>query len=447
MSAETEAKSAAANAASKAPAASATAAGADPAAAVAGSDAATWQPRITAFVCRWCTYAGADLAGTSRLKYPPHIRLIKLPCTGRIDPLFLLRAFAVGSDGILVSGCHPGDCHYTSGNYAARRRWVLFRELLDFVGLEPGRLHFSWVSAAEGGKFVDVVRNVTETVRALGPFPGFAPGDGAATLGYAARPKPANGNAEPLPAHLVDAVRADLASGAVTAVLGLRQGRRAGHPRAAWARGPEDAGLLVVSDSTAPLIPLLVRRLREDPAGTYGIVAGPGRREALAHLQAEQQVDPERVRVYASDGAAPAPLDTPAAELHGVPDLDAPAAERWAFWSAAFARCLRCYACREGCPTCSCVRCVADKTRPRWIDSSPTPAGNWIWNVTRALHQAGRCVECGGCSDACPVGIPLAALTAHLNRAAIRAFGPPPEGERRSPLLFGRPDDEAPFIL
>jgi len=109
------------------------------------------------------------------LKYPPSIRIVKLPCSGRIDPLFLLRGFVMGADGILVSGCHPGDCHYTSGNYVARRRWILFRELLDFVGLDLARVHFSWVSAAEGGKFVEVVKTVTEAVRSAGPFPGFAP--------------------------------------------------------------------------------------------------------------------------------------------------------------------------------------------------------------------------------------------------------------------------------
>src|SRR5574341_856152 len=118
------------------------------------SHAESWQPRVLAFVCRWCTYAGADLAGTSRLKYPPQIRIVKLPCSGRIDPLFLLRGFQMGADGILVSGCHPGDCHYTSGNYIARRRWILFRELLDIVGMDPGRVHFSWVSAAGRGSSV-----------------------------------------------------------------------------------------------------------------------------------------------------------------------------------------------------------------------------------------------------------------------------------------------------
>jgi coenzyme F420-reducing hydrogenase delta subunit len=129
-----------------------------------------FEPRIVAFVCNWCTYAGADLAGTSRMQYAPNVRIIKLPCTGRIDPAFILKAFEGGADAVLVSGCHPGDCHYTSGNYHARRRWAVFHKLLDFTGIDPGRLYFSWVSAAEGRKFADLINQITQSVRALGPF-------------------------------------------------------------------------------------------------------------------------------------------------------------------------------------------------------------------------------------------------------------------------------------
>jgi F420-non-reducing hydrogenase iron-sulfur subunit len=131
---------------------------------------AAFQPRLVAFVCNWCTYAGADLAGTSRLAYAPNVRIVKLPCTGRIDPLFILKAFEGGADGVLVSGCHPGDCHYTSGNYHARRRWAIFRRLLAFTGIDEQRVFFSWVSAAEGQKFADLINDVTAKVRAVGPF-------------------------------------------------------------------------------------------------------------------------------------------------------------------------------------------------------------------------------------------------------------------------------------
>jgi coenzyme F420-reducing hydrogenase delta subunit len=137
---------------------------------------AAFEPRITAFVCNWCTYAGADLAGTSRLQYAPNLRIIKLPCTGRIDPLFVLKAFENGADAVLVSGCHPGDCHYTSGNYHARRRWTMFRKILAMTGIDDGRLFLSWVSAAEGQKFADLVNDVTAKVRQAGPFRAANPG-------------------------------------------------------------------------------------------------------------------------------------------------------------------------------------------------------------------------------------------------------------------------------
>ena len=132
-----------------------------------------FEPKIIAFVCTWCTYAGADLAGTSRMQYPANVRVLKFPCTGRIDPVFILRAFQKGADGVLVSGCHPGDCHYMAGNFHARRRFAAFRKLLEFIGVDLDRLQFSWVSAAEGGKWVEVVTELTERVRTMGPMTEF----------------------------------------------------------------------------------------------------------------------------------------------------------------------------------------------------------------------------------------------------------------------------------
>jgi len=128
-----------------------------------------WQPRIVAFLCNWCSYAGADLAGVSRMQYPPSIRVIRVPCSGRINPLFIASALQSGADGVLVSGCHPGDCHYLSGNLVARRKFALVKSLLAHVGIEPERVQFSWVSASEGGRFASLVEKVTEDVRKLGP--------------------------------------------------------------------------------------------------------------------------------------------------------------------------------------------------------------------------------------------------------------------------------------
>ena len=132
-----------------------------------------WTPRIIAYVCNWCTYGGADLAGTSRKTYDSSVRVIKLPCTGRIDPLFLLKAFERGADSILVSGCHPGDCHYNTGNYHSRRRWTAFRDLLEFSGIDMRRIHFSWISAAEAVKWVDVINDVSDKTKELGPYTEF----------------------------------------------------------------------------------------------------------------------------------------------------------------------------------------------------------------------------------------------------------------------------------
>ncbi|MGD0835460.1 MAG: hydrogenase iron-sulfur subunit [Polyangia bacterium] len=129
-----------------------------------------FEPKLTAFVCNWCTYAGADLTGTSRIKYQANVRVIRLPCTGRIDFMMVLKAFARGSDGVIISGCHPNDCHYTSGNYHARRRWMVFRDLIDFVGIDLARVTFSWISAAEGAKWASLVNETTDRVRALGPY-------------------------------------------------------------------------------------------------------------------------------------------------------------------------------------------------------------------------------------------------------------------------------------
>lgn len=129
-----------------------------------------WEPMIVCFACQWCTYAGADLAGTSRMKYPENIRIIKIPCTGRLNPHYVMKAFDKGMDAVLVSGCHPGDCHYLEGNYYARRRVIVIKKLLETIGINPERLQMSWISASEGRKFTEVVKDVLEKIKKLGPM-------------------------------------------------------------------------------------------------------------------------------------------------------------------------------------------------------------------------------------------------------------------------------------
>ena len=129
-----------------------------------------WEPRIVAFLCNWCSYTGADLAGISRISWSPAVRVVRVMCSGRVDPTFIVRAFRLGADGVIVSGCHPGDCHYQEGNYKALRRFLLLRRLLADFGIEPERLRLVWVSASEGAQWAKITEEMEATIRGLGPL-------------------------------------------------------------------------------------------------------------------------------------------------------------------------------------------------------------------------------------------------------------------------------------
>ena len=135
------------------------------------SSSGEFEPLIVAFCCNWCSYAGADLAGVSRMQYPPTVRIIRVMCSGRVDPVFVLEAFLLGADGVLLTGCHPGDCHYIDGNMKAEMRARYIRMCLEEIGLEPERFRLEWVSASEGAKFAQLIKEFTETIKRLGPSP------------------------------------------------------------------------------------------------------------------------------------------------------------------------------------------------------------------------------------------------------------------------------------
>ena len=150
-----------------------------------------FEPTIVGFTCNWCSYRAADMAGTARMKYPPNVRLIRLMCSGRLDPTFVLKALASGADGVLISGCHPGDCHYIDQNYKALRRFHLLQRTLRGLGLEPGRLRLVWASAAEGAIFAGAVASFVEEIRTLGPLHwGRGEGNGAVTPIAEQKPEP-----------------------------------------------------------------------------------------------------------------------------------------------------------------------------------------------------------------------------------------------------------------
>lgn len=130
----------------------------------------TFEPTIIGFTCNWCSYRAADLAGTARIKYPPNIRLIRLMCSGRLDPTFVIKALASGADGVFISGCHPGECHYLEQNYKALRRYLLLRRTLAQMGIEPERINLTWASAAEGVQLAEAITKFVEQIRALGPL-------------------------------------------------------------------------------------------------------------------------------------------------------------------------------------------------------------------------------------------------------------------------------------
>ncbi|MHC1567480.1 MAG: hydrogenase iron-sulfur subunit [Candidatus Syntropharchaeia archaeon] len=129
-----------------------------------------FEPKIVAFCCNWCSYAGADLAGVSRYQYPPNARIIRVMCSGRVDPIFILHAFREGADGVLVTGCHPGDCHYLDGNLKAEKRVNNTKKAIEYIGIEPERLRLEWISASEGIKFAELMREFTRKIKELGPL-------------------------------------------------------------------------------------------------------------------------------------------------------------------------------------------------------------------------------------------------------------------------------------
>jgi len=131
----------------------------------------SFEPRIVAFLCNWCTYTGADLAGTSRIQYPPNVRIIRLMCSGAVDPVYVLKALLDGADGVLIGGCHPGDCHYQEGNYKARRRVAILKETLKQMGLEEDRVWLRWISASEAQRFAETITEMTAALKRMGPNP------------------------------------------------------------------------------------------------------------------------------------------------------------------------------------------------------------------------------------------------------------------------------------
>jgi coenzyme F420-reducing hydrogenase delta subunit/ferredoxin len=442
-----------------------------------------WQPNILAMVCRWCTYAGADLAGTSRLTYPASVRLVRFPCTGRMNPLFIIKAFEHGADGVLVSGCHPGDCHYVQGNLYARRRFATFKALMEFVGLDPQRLHFSWVSASEGVKWVKVVEEVTTAVQSVGPAQ--ARGQSAAALPpppEASRAPSSPEEHEALTHRLREAAADLLGEGTASVLLGYRRGTLPGEAVPGFITQREEAADLIWDSSCYHNLSVYLPKLDEnggkvaavvkkcDAATVVGLLQeGQLSRDKL-HLVGVQCAgvwDGDRLaaKCHTCDGQVPSlcdvaitsedtreaivpaeadPRDAAIAYLESL----SPAA-RWNFWQEEFGRCIRCYACRAACPLCYCESCISEKHRPQWVSPAIDETGNTAWNLIRAFHLAGRCTGCDECTRACPADIRLDLINRKLALVVEERFGyqPGTDLEAAPPLTTFRDDDSEEFIL
>jgi len=404
----------------------------------------------------------------------------------------ILRAFEQGADGVLVSGCHPGDCHYVQGNLVARRRFIVFRSLLDFLGVDLKRLHFAWVSAAEGHKWARVVKDVTAAVAEAGPLPRPTAAD---AWDGPELPAVEDGGPAGLSDEELDALRANLRSAAsellnndrAGLVVGYRAGSLPGRMAPVMAStAPEcqqldwgpgcvnnlanyakaalekaDRVALVVKTCDLGAVTGLIRegQITRDQVRLIGVqCAGvrPGGELADKCLSCSGAPHPICDLVVTADGVrescadpSDVPGETEDARDRQIAYLESLSAdERWRYWQRQFGRCLRCYACRAACPLCCCSSCIAEKHRPQWVPTAIDERGNSAWNVIRALHLAGRCSGCDECARVCPADIRLDLINRKLAVEVERNFGAAGlDAEHKSALVDFRMEDAEEFIL
>jgi coenzyme F420-reducing hydrogenase delta subunit len=382
-----------------------------------------YEPKIVAFLCTWCSYTGADTAGIARLKYPSNLRAIRVPCSGRLSPEIIMRTFDQGADGVLVLGCHIGECHYDSGNHRTAKRIPALRALMEFVGLEPQRLGLDWVSASEGERFARIVNEFTEGVRALGPIHWrvteevHALGELFPELtkeGEVFYPTARQEHLDAKAQALRNKARELLVSDQVECVIGYEVSPR-GQTRPVFVYEPEEADRLVWNQAcTHNLTTYLSDRFRHARMGrgnqnpkSVAVVAKPCDSPAINVLLAENHILRDKVYVIgvACDGIFEKPHATNAPGqlsmqsrcqfcnervprvydyLVGESEQEAilvsetvheqdayleslTPSQRMEFWLSQFDRCIRCYACRQACPMCNCPSCLYERDDSLWV--------------------------------------------------------------------------------
>lgn len=423
-----------------------------------------FEPKIIAFLCTWCSYTGADTAGIARMKSPANIRALRVPCSGRVSPELVIRAFDQGADGVIILGCHIGECHYETGNHRAAKRFPLLYNLLTFVGLEPERLRLDWVSASEGERFAHIVTEFSEAVRQLGPA-GWRLSPGArepVREALASLP-----TSIPMPATdcaaKTDLIRARakelLASGEVGCVIGYEV-NASGRTRPSFVYSPEDTSRLVwnpgATNNLTTYLPHKLKPNGKEPPNKIAVVVKPCDSKAINVMLAENQIRRDQVHVLgvACEGicdregnlqtrcitcqeAVPTVCDTliGGATSRYIPRLTSCCEEKVSelikatpsqvmeFWSAQFDRCIRCYACRQACPMCNCPTCLAEQDDSTWVGMGIRINEKRTFHLMRAFHLAGRCVGCNECERACPTGIPISLLNRRLAEVMEAEFG------------------------
>lgn len=442
--------------------------------------------RIVGFLCNWCSYGGADTAGVARATQPTDLRVIRVPCSGRVDPLFIVKALMEGADGVLVSGCHPRDCHYSVGNYYARRRLEVIKQFLPVLGIDSRRFEYTWVSASEGQRWQQVVTSFTNQIHDLGPAPRFEDAEPLLKLAdMALSPLHALSTNRQAPLDgLKAAIKEKLPE--LEFVIGWKQGYDAAHAVPFFMRTPEDVdqlvwgpfnvencatylpgfkgkkiGIVVKGCDSRSVVELLQEQLinRDDVVifsmpcegtldmgrvnaelGRYENIDSVEYDEAAVTITADGKAHRFEVPHYAQGKCytCMTPGAVVADTRMGIPPKVSPGntlppelamldsmtlEQRQGFWKEQMERCIRCYACRNACPMCVCRDyCISDSRSPHWMSQASSARAKLFFQTIHATHLAGRCTGCGECQRACPVGIPILALRQQMARAVAQLF-------------------------
>ena len=437
-----------------------------------------FEPKIIAFLCTWCSYTGADLAGTARYKSPHNLRAIRVPCSGRVSPELVMRAFDQGADGVIVLGCHIGECHYDNGNHRAAKRMPVLHSLLEFAGLEPQRFKLDWVSASEGERFSRLVTEFVNTIRELGPVQ-WRVESGERRVGNEEE-KILNTQIAEIGAEWADQARLAelqsqirstarelLANNEVSCVIGYEVGPR-GVTRPAFIYAAEDVERLVWNQECTHNLTTYLgskltvdRKRKTDEKPRVAVVAKPCDSKSINVLLAENRFEREQVHVIgvACDGiragagfiktngqyqnrclecsdreavvydtligeSASQPVGEGTKLQASISNLQSSSpAERMEYWLSEFDRCIRCYACRQACPTCDCPTCLYERDDSLWVGMNIELNEKRTFHLGRAYHLAGRCVGCDECERVCPMDIPISLLNRKIAQEVEAAFG------------------------